>query len=174
MHITTTDVVSVNGKITKGQDSNAHDWSSDEDWQHFLNLVSKHDLLVMGSRTYEMVKPEPQPERLRVVLTSRPNDYKKFEIPGQLEFISASPGELVSILEDRGYTRMLLVGGQINTRFFAESLVDEMYITIEPHVFGSGRNLLDGANFSFALKLQSVKQINERGTLVLHYLVDKA
>lgn len=173
MHITTTDVISANGKITKGKDGDAHEWSSDDDWQHFLDVVSQHNVLVMGSRTYEMVRPEPQPERLRVILTSRPDDYKEFVVPDQLEFIQASPNELITMLERRGYDKLLLVGGQVNTQFFAANLVDEMYITVEPYVFGQGRNLLDGNEFSLALRLQSVKKLNERGTLVLHYLVDK-
>lgn len=173
MHVTTIDVISVNGKITKGGDNDAHDWASDEDWDHFQNIVSKHNLLVMGSRTYDTVKPEPQAGLLRVVLTSRTEDYKGQAVPGQLEFMSASPQELAGRMEARGYQKMLLVGGQANTLFFAEGLVDEMYLTLEPFVSGGGRDLLNGGDFTANLRLSSVTRLNGRGTLALHYLVDK-
>lgn len=173
MHVATIDVMSVNGKITKGQDGHAHDWSSAEDWQHFLKIREQYKVLVMGSRTYEVVRPEPQPGVLRIVLTSRPDEYEAVAVPGQIEFVHAEPKKLIADLERRGYDKMLLVGGQTNTHFFQAKLVDEMYVTVEPLVFGSGRNLLDGVTFDAALRLKSVKQLNERGTLVLHYLVDK-
>jgi dihydrofolate reductase len=90
-----------------------------------------------------------------------------------MEFMDASPQELLERLEARGYKRILLVGGQVNTQFWAADLVDQAFVTVEPLVFGQGRNLLDGADLDVRLQLQSVKQLNKRGTLLLHYLVDK-
>lgn len=53
MHITAADVISLNGNITLG-DSDVS-WASAEDWQHFLALVRRHEVLVMGSGTYEAI-----------------------------------------------------------------------------------------------------------------------
>lgn len=173
MHITTVDVISANGKITKGQDAHAHTWASDEDWEHFVKLRDSYDLIVMGGGTYDVIQPEPQPGQLRVVLTSRPGKYKDQVVPGQLEFINATPKDVVKLLEKRGYKRMLLVGGKVNSSFWDAELVNEAYVTVEPFLFGQGRNLADGVDVYVVLRLLSVQKLNERGTLLLHYTVDK-
>lgn len=172
MHIVTTDAISVNGKITKGDDADAHTWTSSEDWEHFKKLRDSFDLLVMGSVTYDAVQPKPEAGQLRVILTRNPEAYKDQAISDQLEFVTATPKELVSQLEARGFSRMLLVGGQVNTQFWAAGMVNEAYITIEPKLFGTGKVLASDADFAANLTLQSVKQLNQQGTLLLHYTVD--
>jgi dihydrofolate reductase len=67
---------------------------------------------------------------------------------------------------------MLLVGGQTNTSFFRAGLVNEMFVTVEPAIFGRGRDLLDDGALDAKLQLISVEKLNERGTLTLRYLVD--
>lgn len=170
MNITTIDVISVNGKIAPEGDT-SHTWTSSEDWNHFLSVVREHNLLVMGSGTYDTVRPQPQSERLRIVLTHQPEQYKADAVPGSLEFVKATPQALVKQLTARGYTSMLLVGGQVNTEFMAAGLVNQMFVTVEPVVFGAGQHLLDGTSFRTDVQLQSVLQLNKRGTLLLHYVV---
>lgn len=173
MHVTSTDVIAVNGRITKGADGDAHEWASPEDWQHFKALRQAHEVLVMGRGSYESVRPKAEAGRLRVVLTHHPAEYADRAVPNQLEFVSQAPEELLQALEARGFTKVLLVGGQTNTQFFAAGLVDELFVTIEPVVFGAGRTLLDGLEADLQLRLVEVKQLNDRGTLHVHYLVDK-
>ena len=75
-------------------------------------------------------------------------------------------------MEKRGYTEMLLAGGgEINTLFFENNLVTDISLTIEPKIFGKGRPLVGEGDFFTSLKLQSIKQLNEKGTLLLHYCV---
>lgn len=171
MHITSIDVMSLNGKITKGADADAHTWSSKEDWEQFKLVREAHEVLIMGRGSYESVRPKPEPGRLRVVLTHHPEEYDTEAVPGQLEFINQSPEDVVQLLEKRGFTRVLLVGGRVNTQFSARGLVNEMYVTIEPFVFGKGRNLLDDLDLNLNLQLESMQQLNNRGTLFLHYKV---
>lgn len=172
MQVVSVDAMSANGKITKGEDANAHTWTSPEDWVHFRTLRDSFDLLVMGSGAYRSVRPAPEPGRLRIVLTHTPAAYAHLTVPGQLEFITANCKDLISMLEKRGFTRMMLVGGQVNTQFWAAGLVNEAYITVEPKLFGQGRLLADDVDFAADLALQSIKQLNKQGTLLLHYFVD--
>ncbi len=167
-------VSSVNGKITRGYDPDIYSWTSKEDADFFFSLLNQHNLIVMGSNTYEaardMVKPEK--ERLRVILTRNPEKYANEALPGRIEFSSESPETLVERLEKQGYSTMLLVGGgKTNALFLENSLVDELYLTIEPRLFGKGRPLIEKGSYDKNMKLQSVKKLNEQGTLLLQYVV---
>src|SRR5438309_1921075 len=77
-------------------------WSSKEDFEHFKSVVNEHNLLVMGSGTFEPVKDipaaglKPEKERLRIIMTRNPEKYKEFVVPGQMEFTHESPHELVT------------------------------------------------------------------------------
>lgn len=172
MHITLAAVVSADGKLTKGDDPHVHSWTSSEDAEHFMGLIHKAKLIVMGRNTYEAVRPEPQPERLRVVLTSTPQRFQADTVPGSLEFSNESPQSLVKRLEMQGHREMLLVsGGKLSVAFLRAGLVNELLLTVEPVLFGAGTELLGGIFCEAQLQLRAVKQLNQRGTLLLHYHV---
>lgn len=169
-------VSTVNGKITRGDDPYVTDWSSPEDMILFTNIKQQHNLIVMGSKTYEANKDRItlQKNILRVVLKKNITAYESDTVMGQLEFIKSSPTDLVKLLENRGYSRMLLAGGgEINASFFEAHLIDELHLTIEPYLFGKGNNLLSDLDLDVQLKLKSVKKLNQRGTLHAIYTILK-
>lgn len=168
-------VQTVNGKITKGNDPNIYSWTSKEDADFFFRLLKKHTLIVMGRGTYEAVKKNIRPRagQLRIVLTRNPAKYQNVAIPSQLEFHSASPEELIRQMEKRGFATMLLVGGgELNKAFFQSLLIDELYLTIEPRIFGSGKHVIKDGDFTQNLRLISLKKLNEQGTVLLHYRIE--
>lgn len=176
MNVVLAMVATINGKITKGNDPDIYTWTSKEDQAHFFSLIQQHNLIVMGSATYEAVlhRIKLNPHILRIVVTGNPEKYEKEEVEGQLEFYNTTPLELIKTLEKKGYTKMLLVGGgTINALFFKDNLIDEIYLTIEPKIFTRGKSFIDttidGADIS--LRLKNIKQINVTGTLLLHYEV---
>ncbi|MFA6304140.1 MAG: dihydrofolate reductase [Patescibacteria group bacterium] len=79
-------VSSVNGRITKGNNPDVYSWSSKEDKNFFLPLVKKHNLIIMGSKTYEAVRQnlDLDQKKLRVVLTKNPKKYFAHAIAGKL------------------------------------------------------------------------------------------
>ncbi|MBI4033148.1 MAG: dihydrofolate reductase [Candidatus Blackburnbacteria bacterium] len=167
-------VSSLNGKITKGRASNIYSWTSKEDSKLFFRLVEKHNLIVMGRKTYEAIREniELRPDKLRIVLTKDPQKFASDTVPGSLEFSNESPAELLSRLQRIGYTEMLLVGGgEVNALFLKSSLVDELYLTIEPIIFGTGKTLVADEELDVSLKLIGVKKLNKKGTLHLRYRV---
>ncbi len=180
MKIILINVSSLDGKLTKGHGNNIYEWSSDEDFAHFQKIKSENNLLVMGSATFDAVKDnetaglKPEEGRLRIILTSNPKKYKNYVVPGQLEFSNEAPVTLIKRLEEQGYKQLLLVsGGKVATSFFESQLIDEMYLTIEPKIFGSGEPLVQEKQFDISLKLLETQKLNPNGTLLLKYKILK-
>lgn len=176
MKVTMVMLASVDGKTTQENNENIYTWSSKEDQKHFFSLIKKNNLIVMGRATYDASQPVIKIEKgkLRIVLTRRPEKYLNQTIKGQLEFFDESPEELVKRLSLSGYKKMLLVGGSIiNGLFLKQNLVDELYLTIEPKIFGSGKNIIEGQLLNNKLQLMSIKKLNKTGTLLLKYKINR-
>ena len=75
-------------------------------------------------------------------------------------------------MEERGYKEVAICGGSTTYTMFMEAgLVDKLYITIEPVVFGAGMTLFN-KKFEKALKLESMKKLGE-ATILLEYNVKR-
>jgi dihydrofolate reductase len=167
-------VSSINGSITEGENPDIYSWTSEEDQLHFFSLLEEHSLIVMGARTYQHAKPvmKLKEGKLRLVLTRNPEQYRQEAVPGQLEFISLSPSELIQTYQKKGYNKLLLVGGSsINTLFFKAGCVDELQLTVEPVLVGSSTQIVDANLPLQKMKLHQVTQLNQEGTLLLSYLL---
>jgi dihydrofolate reductase len=174
MKVTCVMLSPVDGKIVKWEDGDTYAWNSKEDQQHFDSFVKKATLIVMGRRTFEVAKPSPKKGVLRIVMTGNPVRYDGLAVPGLLEFSRENPTTLVAKLEKRGYKNLLLVGGGgTNTAFFQAQLVDELWLTIEPKIFGKGKMIVNQTPMDIQLKLEMVKKLNKQGTILLKYRVDK-
>ncbi|MCR4305461.1 MAG: dihydrofolate reductase family protein, partial [Candidatus Daviesbacteria bacterium] len=89
-----------------------------------------------------------------------------------LEFSSKSPKQLVKELTGRGYKQILLASGpKLNTAFLKDKLVQELWLTLEPNIFGVGIGLVDSEKLDIKLRLLSSKRLNPQGTLLLKYQV---
>lgn len=166
-------VTSADGKSTK-DDLPPKDWASSEDQKFFFSLVKKHNLIVMGKNTYlssrKNIKLEE--DKLRIVLTKNPEEFKNEEVKGQLEFTDESPKQLVKRMTEEKFIEMLLVSGAtLNTTFFKDRLIDELWLTLEPKLFGLGKGLVGMEELEVNLKLLGIKKLNSQGTLLLKYQV---
>ena len=169
-------VCTINGKITKGDNPNIYSWTSQEDRRFFFDLLTKYKVKIMGSRTYDAVKSKIKLQKghLRIILTRNPEKYKSDIIPDKLEFSDESPVALLRKLKNKGIKQVLLLGGgKINSSFLKEKLVQELYLTIEPKIFGKGKPIFDKEIFSTNLELTSIRKLNKRGTLLLKYRFSK-
>ena len=141
------------------------DWVSDEDGEAFWKLIQQSGCVIVGHTTYEQYKGDvfPVPGATTFVLTSRTDDGEPQE---GVEFVNASPQELLGMLEKRGFTQAVLAGGsETNSLFAAAGLVDEIIANVYPIVFGEGIKLLNGC--ALKLELLDIRQLS--GGIVRHH-----
>jgi dihydrofolate reductase len=136
-------VVSLDGCLTKHDEPGASGWASADDQDHFRATLATCDASIMGSATYlearEQITANLTAKRRRIVMTRSPQRFINDGAPRRLEFTSETPTEIVYRLRADGHHRCaILGGGQIYSLFLAAGLVDEMLMTIEPRVFGTG------------------------------------
>ncbi len=156
------------------QDANdfVMNWTSPEDVQHFVKLTKEAGVLVMGSRTFDTILAAGRklPKRKIVVYSSRKDAYPADVRPDPTEITSDPPSEVVARLKKEGFPAVAVCGGaQIYNLFMKSGVVTDLYLTVEPKVFGTGVRLFNAA-MDINLKLVSCNKLNDN-TLALHYQV---
>ncbi len=158
--------MTLDGKIARTSD-HFPDWTSREDKKRFAKISKEAGVVIMGEKTFSTF-PSPLKERLNVVFTLEKNP-KSTE---GVKWVSGEPEKVLGELEKMGYTSAVLGGGAfLNGLFLKHKLIDEVYITIEPKIFGEGLSLFKG-DFDVNLKLKEIEKINEE-SVVLKYKVTK-
>ena len=162
--------ITVNGEIAHSANETVS-WTSKEDKKFFTEETKRHGVVIMGKKTYDTIG-KPLSGRLNVVLTRSPEEYES--IPGTLEFTNEPLPRLLQGLEERGFASVAVAGGaSVYTQFVKEGLIDEMFITVEPRIFGSGIGIFSDFDIDKSLRLLSVTKLGEHGVL-LHYEVEKS
>jgi dihydrofolate reductase len=155
--------LTADGFIAKDADHKA-DWTSRADKKFFQQKTKEAGVVIMGSKTYETVGM-PLKERRNIVYTRN----KKFE---GVETTSEEPKVLLERLAKEGVKEVAICGGSsIYSLFMKNSLVDKLFLTVEPLAFGQGVSLFDK---SIETKLELVDAIKlEGGAVVLEYNVTR-
>ena len=167
-------VSTLDGKVTKWGDPNVKAWSSKNDQKYFKKLWSDARIIIMGSTTYNAESIKSSSNNLLVIMTRNPLQYKSIAALEQLEFTDKSPVQLVKRFEEEGHDQILIVGGpHVATSFLKEQLIDELWLTIEPRIFGMGGNFVIEEKLDVNLQLLSFEKVNDRGTLITKYAVIK-
>ena len=162
--------MTADGRIA-GHASDSVEWTSREDRRMFVRVTRRAGVVVMGRATYDTL-PGPLAGRLVVVLTRHPEHHTTR--PGEVEFTSAMPAEVVADLAGRGFGEIVVAGGaEVYTAFLETGQVDELWLTIEPLLFGAGLPLVHRAPPGLRLRLAEVVRLGEN-TVQLHYRVGAA
>ena len=174
MHVSYLTVISIDGKMTRGDEPPAR-WASAEDQTFFFDHIAQANLIVMGRETYTASRSviKLKPAKLRIVLTRQPEKYAAETVPGQLEFSSESPITLIKRMRNLGYKKMLLMGGaEIASLFLESNSINEIILTVEPLAFGVGMPMFAAQlEKMVSCELVEQKQLNDRGTLLLRYRI---
>lgn len=155
---------SLDGKIAKNKDHFAN-WTSKEDKQVFIQTSKDFGMIMMGYNTFKTF-PKPLKDRLNVVFSENTEE----NIDG-VKWVKGEPEKVLEELEKMGFKKALLGGGTgLNTLFLQKKLINEIILTVEPKIFGSGLSLFND-DFDINLELLELKKINDNSYLVRYKVV---
>jgi dihydrofolate reductase len=175
MHLVLIAAQSLDGYITKHAEPGTA-FTSPEDKSFFRSALPDFDVYFFGGETYRVsgdyIRERMPGTALRVVLTRTPERYTAEAGPGRVEFTDAAPAALVDQLAARGLRRGAILGGsQIHSLFLEAGLVDELWLTVEPVLFGQGTPLLH-APAEVPLEFRAMERLSAN-TLLLKYGVPR-
>jgi len=126
-------------------------------------------VMIMGQSSYDAIG-SPLPGRLNIVLTKE----KRTDQPGLLEHKQGDIKVILQELEKRGHDKVLICGGTfVNSLFLQENLIDEIQISIEPKLFGSGLRLFDKIDINTDLHLIKINKLNNNTINLLYKVIKK-
>lgn len=142
----------ITGKITSGSDDTS--WVELSDVERMDTLMTECGVMIMGKGTYESFGDDlPIGKALLVVMTHSQDLLSKNQ--DGLIYTAASPKEVLTMLEEKGFRNVMIAGGEnLNSAFMQESLINEIRIIIKPLVIGQGKSLINTPN-DLKLKLIS-------------------
>ncbi len=162
--------ITINGKIAKYK-GHTVDWTSKKDKQFFRDETKKAGVVIFGSTTYRAIG-RPMPDRLNIVMTRNLVSFSDQWKKGLLEFTNESPNVIVASLKKHGFKSMVIGGGsEIYSLFLQNGLIDEIYLTVAPRIFGKGVNLFSEIDIAdLKLELFDVSRLDQ-GEVLLKYRV---
>ncbi|MDP1743380.1 MAG: dihydrofolate reductase family protein [Candidatus Amesbacteria bacterium] len=164
--------LTANGMVAK-IDGNS-DWPSPEDFDCFNTTCRKAGGVIMGRHTFDNfnggnMTDWPNADGLHIVLTHQ--NYLETKHPNIK--LAKSPLEAIQIAKQAGLKEIVVCGGsQTFGIFMKEKLVDEIYMDIEPLLFGEGMPFFNAGDFEQKLRLLETKNLSSQ-TIQLHYEVVK-
>ena len=145
--------------------NNETPWSNEER-ESFSEKVKEAKNLIIGRKTFELMEKEEEFQKIWnpfVIVISK-------EKKDNFNFVN-SPEKALELLKEKGFTQGLIAGGGIlNSLFLQKGLIDEIYLDIEPYIFGKGIKLFAENDFETKLELLSTKQLS-KNTIQLHYKI---
>lgn len=163
--------VTPNGYIAR--ENGDSEWTSEEDLKGFQENSKNAGNIIMGKNTYLDASKAgliPFQGALNIVV-SRENIENKYG--NQVLITDKSPKEVLEMLKEKGFTTAFIAGGGLlNTAFMKEGLIDEIYLDVEPLIFGKGIKVFGDGKFDYELELLETKKLNDN-TVQLHYKVIK-
>jgi dihydrofolate reductase len=157
--------LSVDGFIGTDEHHKSTTWTTKADIQFFVRKTKEAGTVVMGRKTFDTFG-KPLKDRRLIVLTSKPSGITLDGVEGSSE----SPVELVARLKNEGVQAVAICGGtSVYTQFLQAGVVDELYISVMPKIFGKGVPLF-AAESDKNLALLDTEQLDDN-TVMLHYSV---
>lgn len=160
--------MTANGYIAKKDDNTS--WISNKEWDSYSAMIRKVGYMIIGHRTYDILTKQPEFNELKdvkIVVVS----HQDFKTLANNHLTARTPQEALGLLKDSDEV-VVAGGGQINSAFIKEGLIDEIYLDIEPIVFGKGIQLFAPEDFEYQLELLETTKL-DANIIQLHYAVKK-
>ncbi len=148
-------------------------WVSKAYVESLREMAKRCGNVILGRGAYDTMleaKAFPLPNITNIVMTSRVPDSDKFS---NTVFADKPPEDVLEDLRSEGFEEALLAGGgEVAGSFMADGLIDEIYLTVQPIVFGEGVRLFGWGEFERKLELLEVATVSPN-EVRLHYAVKK-
>lgn len=163
MRVSIIAAISADGFIAREHNELAN-WTSKEDKKMFVTLTKRAGVMVMGGATYRTIG-RALPGRRNIV-------YSRQKIAQEgIETTQEAPEMLLARLEKEGFDEVAICGGSaIYDMFLSAGLVTDVYLTIEPLLFGAGIPLAR-SSLQTRMRLQETRQLTP-DVLFVHYSVN--
>lgn len=156
----------VDGKISRGP-LHPVNWTGKKDKQLFVHLTREAGAVIMGSNTYKTIG-KPLPGRKNIVMT---RDKSKISNDKDLIFTDELPSKIINDLKNQGFKSVALIGGSIvNSLFLKEKLIDEIFVTIVPKIFGHGLSMFNEET-DITLELMNKSNLDEDSILMKYRVI---
>jgi dihydrofolate reductase len=134
---------------------------SDEEWEAFTEVVQAHGNIIVGHRTYTIMKNKELSrigKPFVVVVAKQPID-------DQSCHNAASPRAALALLQQHGFSSALLAGGPtLNAAFRSQGLLDAIIIDVEPVLLHAGLKLFGHDDVMPDMQLVEKRTISSRLT----------
>jgi len=139
------------------------DWRSEADRKLFVALTKRAGVVVMGANTFRTIG-KALPGRKTIVYAHQTIDAEGVETTQE------SPQKLINRLEELGFSELAVCGGaEVYDLFLRAGLASDLYVTLEPKLFGRGISLAK-LPLDIQLKLAEAP-ITHEDAVFLHYEV---
>ncbi|GAB0167679.1 dihydrofolate reductase family protein [Lysinibacillus sp. CTST325] len=137
----------------------------------YSDMYQSIDTIIMGKRTYDYIVDHiesfPYPDKKCYVFTTSRSGKNE-----QVEFVNEDVVAFTKKLREQEGSKIWMVGGaEILDAFMKEQLIDELIITITPHLLGSGIPLFKDRNPYQDLKLVNTQRYGQM--VQMYYKVKK-
>lgn len=170
MHVFLLAAQTLDGKIARHAGERSFDWTSPEDKQFYIDHIKLADAIVIGRASFSTFKRYPRQSRW-LIYTSKPEEFvnPRPEVI-RAEGTNEDPAELLRRLEREGCQNVAICGGSSIYKLFLQAgLVQTMFLTIEPVIFGAGVPLIDQP-INSKLRLNQVHNLTQ-SVKVIEYTV---
>jgi dihydrofolate reductase len=172
MKITIYLAASVNGMISNSR--NVPDWLSPEYVDGFMEISQRTRAVIMGKTTYNILAPDNLPLKDDGMLVVMTHDTQAKPPQNNILFTDIKPAEIVQLLESKGYSEAVIIGGAAAVSEFVKAgYANELILVVEPRLFANGLPLLKDVEDDIKLELAEVKQLGA-DTVKLHYKIKTA
>ena len=154
---------SVDGRISLKKRARP-DWTSTEDWNFLQNSLKRFDAVVVGRNTYLAAKTNLK-RRNTYVLSRKLSSLKK---DGSVTFVNPQKTDLRKLFAVHKNVAVL-GAGEVYQYMLDRGMMNELFVTVEPLIFGRGTTMFSGGRKNKKLILRAIRRLNKQGTLLLQY-----
>ncbi len=146
---------------------------SDTEWDKYIKKAKEVWVIIIWSRTYEVMKEYNEFENLDWVRTFVFTKKSYNESNKNISFLNKSPEQALAYIKNEWYWSILLAWwSKLIASFLNENLVSEIFVDIEPHLLWEWKKLFPESSENHRLELIWSERFDD-DWIQLHYKILK-